>query len=56
MHYDLHFSFFIVYFDQVEQNPILQDQIKQNITLVPIGQLLAYEGYFGLDRKSKHNT
>lgn len=39
--------FFMIYFHQVEQNFILQDQIIQNSTAVPIGQLLAYEGYFG---------
>jgi len=39
--------FFMAYFHQVEQNLILQDQIIQNSTAVPIGQLLAYEGYFG---------
>jgi|GEM_PF-4836506 len=39
--------FFIVYFHKVEQNPMLQDQILQNSTAIPIGQLLAFEGYFG---------
>ena len=39
--------FFIVYFHKVEQNPILQDQILQNSTVIPIGQLLAFEGYCG---------
>jgi len=39
--------FFIVYFDLVEHNPILQEQIKQNSTIIPIGQILAFEGYYG---------
>lgn len=39
--------FFMTYFNKVEQNSILQDQILQNSTVIPIGQLLAFEGYFG---------
>ena len=40
-------AFFIVYFKEVQQNLVLQQQIQQHIELIPIGQLLAYEGYFG---------
>lgn len=37
--------FFMIYFGAVEKNQELQKQIDENISAVPIGQLLAYEGY-----------
>lgn len=39
--------FFIIFFKLVSQNPNLQELIKQNVAIVPIGQILAYEGYVG---------
>ena len=39
--------FFIIYFGEVEKSQELKNQIIENISTVPIGQLLAYEGYFG---------
>ena len=38
--------FFMKFFEYAFQNPEIQEQIRQNIMIVPIGQLLAYEGYF----------
>lgn len=38
---------FMGYFSAVEKNEKMQNQIDENISIVPIGQLLAYEGYFG---------
>lgn len=39
--------FFLIYFGIVQGSPTLQAQIDENIEAVPIGQLLAYEGYVG---------
>lgn len=38
---------FLIYFGIVQGSPTLQKQIDENIEAVPIGQLLAYEGYAG---------
>lgn len=38
---------FLIYFGAVENSPELQKQIDENIVVVPIAQLLAYEGYAG---------
>ena len=38
---------FLIYFGIVSGSPTLQKQIDENIEVVPIGQLLAYEGYMG---------
>lgn len=40
-------AIFAMYFNEVRQSSILQEQIQQYIKVIPIGQLLAYEGYFG---------
>lgn len=39
--------FFLIYFGIVEGSPTLQKQIDVNIKAIPIGQVLAYEGYAG---------
>jgi len=38
---------FMIYFGAVENSLELQQQIDENIAVVPIAQLLAYEGYAG---------
>lgn len=40
-------ALFIVYFGAVENSIDLRLQIDENIEIIPIGQLLAYEGYAG---------
>ena len=39
--------FFVFYFGAVKNSQELQDQIDDNIFVVPVGQILAYEGYVG---------
>lgn len=38
---------FMIYFGLVENSERLREQIDKNINIIPIAQLLAYEGYVG---------
>lgn len=39
--------FFMIYFRTVQHSPELQKQIIENSFVIPVAQILAYEGYWG---------